>query len=447
MSDSSEPYIKSEDISSTSFTSSACSEVPLLVNRNNNRWLVAVVIVTILIFIWGVASLPAIFYVNELPSPKEQHMNMSVLPLPVFPCNNPLVWNEKNKMCEPRCAWVQFSHTEAISLKVVDNFSISVSLLGFIVILATWIRIKQLRAFPHIIPLYIQGLSAVICFLIAVSNGMGGEKAFCSSEFLSVSLANPTMFCKVQGILMHYCYVALALWFLVYTINLVQMVYSDSLVSLRGHRNKLVHIVSSLICWLFPFVPIGIVLGSKTTSYAVVNLRFCYPNGSDIAFFTTPFIIEVAQGVGCTCLLVVVYKLFMLRAVSMVTGEQAELRQKKMMKVVKRLVFLMFAYAAIMALAFTPLSVLQRHAKLLEFYIKQYFGCLMFFTPPKCPKTYQKYTFTPIFIVSYLTSAFFALTTMFFLAFNKQSRKLWTFWWKRLASCCCGEPTNITVNT
>ena len=90
-----------------------------------------------------------------------------------------------------------------------------------------------------------------------------------------------------------------------------QMVYSDSLVSLRGHRNKLVHIVSSLICWLFPFVPIGIVLGSKTTSYVVVNLRFCYPNGSDIAFFTTPFIVEVAQGVGCTCLLVVVYKLFM----------------------------------------------------------------------------------------------------------------------------------------
>ena len=78
---------------------------------------------------------------------------------------------------------------------------------------------------------------------------------------------------------------------------------------------------------------------------------------------------------------------FQLRDVSMVIGEQAELRQKKMMKVVKRLVFLMFAYAAIMALAFTPLSVLQRHAKLLEFYIKQYFGCLMFFTPPKCPKS------------------------------------------------------------
>ena len=66
------------------------------------------------------------------------------MPPPASPCNYPLILNQKKKMCEPQCVWVQFSKAEDLALKVVDNFSISVSLLGFVVILATWIRIKQL---------------------------------------------------------------------------------------------------------------------------------------------------------------------------------------------------------------------------------------------------------------------------------------------------------------
>ena len=60
-------------------------------------------------------------------------------------------------------------------------------------------------------------------FLLAVANGMGREKAFCSSRLFSEAHANPTTFCTVQGILIHYCSVALALWFLVYSFNLVQV--------------------------------------------------------------------------------------------------------------------------------------------------------------------------------------------------------------------------------
>ena len=94
------------------------------------------------------------------------------------------------------------------------------------------------------------------------------------------------------------------------------MVCSESLASLHGHKYKVAHIVCSLICWLLPWIPVGIVLGSKTTSYNVVNMRVCFPNGTDTGFFTTTFITEVSQGVGCTCLFVVVYKLFMVSSSS-----------------------------------------------------------------------------------------------------------------------------------
>ena len=61
----------------------------------------------------------------------------------------------------------------------------------------------------------------------------------------------------------------------------------------------------------------GVVLGSKTTAYRQFNMRVCLPIGSDptdsgdTGFFTTTFITAVSQGVGCTCLFFVVYKLFM----------------------------------------------------------------------------------------------------------------------------------------
>ena len=60
-------------------------------------------------------------------------------------------------------------------------------------------------------------------FLLAVSNGMGRKKAFCTSKLFSEAQGNPTTFCKAQGILIHYFQGALALWFLVYCINLIQV--------------------------------------------------------------------------------------------------------------------------------------------------------------------------------------------------------------------------------
>ena len=56
-------------------------------------------------------------------------------------------------------------------------------------------------------------------------------------------------------------------------------------------------------------------------------------------------------------------------------------------KVVKRLVFLMVGYAVITALAYIPICIGQQHSKLLEHYIKQYFGCLMVLPPEHCPKS------------------------------------------------------------
>ena len=66
------------------------------------------------------------------------------IPIPRHPCSHPLILNKKTRMCEPPCPWTTLTSAEDFGMKVVDNLSISVSLLGFVIILATWIRIKQL---------------------------------------------------------------------------------------------------------------------------------------------------------------------------------------------------------------------------------------------------------------------------------------------------------------
>ena len=90
------------------------------------------------------------------------------------------------------------------------------------------------------------------------------------------------------------------------------MICSGNVVSLRGNTYKVMHVVCSVTCWLLPWIPVGVVLGSKSTKYRSVNMRYCFPIGSGgTGFFTTAFITVVSQGVGCTCLFFVVYKLFM----------------------------------------------------------------------------------------------------------------------------------------
>ena len=65
-----------EDTKEISCTSSG-SEAPLI-PRERSRVLVTFVVVMGLMFVWGVALLPAIFYANKLPAPPEHpkpHIN------------------------------------------------------------------------------------------------------------------------------------------------------------------------------------------------------------------------------------------------------------------------------------------------------------------------------------------------------------------------------------
>ena len=50
---------------------------------------------------------------------------------------------------------------------------------------------------------------------------------------------------------------------------------------------------------------------------------------------------------------------------------------------------------------------------------------------------YEQYTYSNTMVASTLSTALFAIASVSFLAFNKQSRKLWHFWYFKLKKCCC----------
>ena len=65
-----------EDTSEISCTSTSSGSETPLIPHERSRLLVTFVVVMGLIFIWGIALLPAIFYANKLPAPPEHHINM-----------------------------------------------------------------------------------------------------------------------------------------------------------------------------------------------------------------------------------------------------------------------------------------------------------------------------------------------------------------------------------
>lgn len=65
--------VQSDGPSDSSLTSTG-SQKPII-SSEKNPYLVAFVVVISLIFIWGIALLPAIFYANILPAPAEPKVN------------------------------------------------------------------------------------------------------------------------------------------------------------------------------------------------------------------------------------------------------------------------------------------------------------------------------------------------------------------------------------
>ncbi|XP_032242491.2 uncharacterized protein LOC5516691 [Nematostella vectensis] len=410
-------------------------EPPAIIVGFKNPLLASVITTLCLIIIWAVALLPLYFYLSPLPSPAEgPATNSSNLTLPHYPCNAPLILNPVTHLCTLPCGWRMFTPLQAKAGNIVDNISLVVSLLGFLFIFATWMAIKQLRMFPHIIPLYIQCLSSIISFVIVVGNGMGQEKSFCTDEFYPVPEKRQTSFCTAQGLIIQYLSNVLALWFVVYSFTLLKMINSNTINPRQNTQTP--HLLYSAICWLLPIISVAMVLSKD--KYAPFIMRICAPSNSKYAYFTNSAITQLAQGVGCTCLFFVVYKLCQMRNLDGVAGIQAQSRRKNMDKIAIRLVCLMFAYAMCVALVYIPTCVQLRHKNLLQFYVKKYVACLMFAQSSDfCPKEYEQFTFADTWIASYLSSALFAISTVSFLAFNKQSRHLWAHWWNLIVLCCC----------
>ena len=71
-----------EDTKEISCTSSG-SDAPYM-PRERSRLLVTFVVVMGMMFVWGIALLPAIFYANKLPAPPEPHINKRYKPIIIF---------------------------------------------------------------------------------------------------------------------------------------------------------------------------------------------------------------------------------------------------------------------------------------------------------------------------------------------------------------------------
>ena len=75
----------------------------------------------------------------------------------------------------------------------------------------------------------------------------------------------------------------------------------------QGHR--LPFIISALLCWLLPVIPVIVVLNSKEGYNVPLYSNFCFPSSIELVYYTAVLPENILFTIGVSFLYIVIWKL------------------------------------------------------------------------------------------------------------------------------------------
>ncbi|XP_019853194.1 PREDICTED: uncharacterized protein LOC109582731 [Amphimedon queenslandica] len=116
-------------------------------------------------------------------------------------------------ICEPRCD--SFEQTSHLNSQILIYSEVVATGLGLIFCIATVaIAIKEYKkflAYPSVL-VFFQVIDITVFAIVLIITAVDRNGLYCSSVSLLETLKNPTPFCKFSGIVFHYTFVNMALW-------------------------------------------------------------------------------------------------------------------------------------------------------------------------------------------------------------------------------------------
>ncbi|KAI6646635.1 hypothetical protein LOD99_12756 [Oopsacas minuta] len=367
-------------------------------------------------------------YVSALRA--SNYTNSTVL---VTSCPVDFVPNNTN--CGPECLeftpggrsmWWAFRVTTILG----SSFTLVATLIGML----SWVN-KDLWKFPKIVNFYMM-ITILLQALSILSGAIVPKKYYCKHDNLDTSRADSTIFCLVQGTVIHYALLSFLMWYIFSISNLSIIVLSP----LKGARwfFKYLHVIHTtelVLAWGLPLLVIIVnfilvaVTGTISTAYVINNVpEFCLPGISEIeivSLYMLGFVFCLFNG---TMIVIIVVKMVHLKY------KQARITTSTIVST--EWVFQLSIFTLVFSLS---IWVVLLDASIYVFYEKKYLKyldvytyCISIFPADCCTPEYQTIYQAWLSILGGFSTCVWGIGGLAAVT-NKEVRQFW----KRILTCKC----------
>ncbi|XP_019859821.1 PREDICTED: uncharacterized protein LOC109588072 isoform X3 [Amphimedon queenslandica] len=214
-------------------------------------------------------------------------------------------------ICEPRCdSFEQSSHLDTRILIYSEVVGISIALTFYIVTIIVVVKeYKILLAYPSVLVLF-QVIDMTVLGIVVLITAIYRHELYCGSVSLLETLNNPTLFCKFSGVVFHYTFVNMALWWFFH----VAIFFHKVLFPFQANRfeklgrNKYIFATVTILSLLLPLPAIIICLSVDKFKYNIYRFptSFCISNG-DMWFYSMTLPVDVLFAAGVIMLIIVLW--------------------------------------------------------------------------------------------------------------------------------------------
>eukprot|EP00118_Oscarella_pearsei_P015306 m.137276 g.137276 ORF g.137276 m.137276 type:complete len:621 (+) comp38217_c0_seq12:40-1902(+) len=333
--------------------------------------------------------------------------------------------------CSPRCLsdqWTKPGERDAI---VTFMFiGILVTLGGCVVVIITWIKVKELRSFPQIITLCMIVAYSIPFVTYLLPLLMGRKRAFCSHDDAYSVWEDPTPLCKAQGFVGHFGFICSLTWWLCSIFNIFICLFSGNRPNPVRHHPRLLMTVETALALGLPAVLTTIVLTSKEGygSFSV-EIILCAPASLDLLYLTFALPLQIITWLGSA---MVIYLLKVTR--QRFTGQLSSIKSQKRKSHLasrqealrKRFILLVVCLPLCFSITMTAYGVFSKLAEPMARDYHTYLVCLRQGGGDNCKAKHQEHGEMEIAIFNLATFVFFS----FALIAYALSPQLATNYWK-----------------
>lgn len=391
-------------------------------------------------------TLPTIFYIfrpehpshssfNETLLDKNEEMINKTSPRGIpLQCNSPLVFDQDNGQCRPPCNWTsQSTLIQRVYYGVVVT-GFWLILIAAVITFITWVNIKNLRKFPHVLRFHIIVCCIILacCRMLPIRIGLG--KSFCREELYWKPGGHSSYTVIISGATSHFFGLALSFWAMCFIANTYAVII---------HRRKgvfkhptRIHFIQSIVCWMGPaIIVVGcLYIAPPGYTFLFADLLAVGPASIQMAYFAVTLPMQVTLVVSLCLLWAIIWHLRKARLDRTKRVIRAREETESMRRVERQFLSMAVVMLLLVGVVLAANTVIIYSITSFYHNVEMYFHCLQTSTNCETPSYSIVLPLINVVAPGFLCLIFFSLLLM-----NKECREIWKAFFRKFSTIfkCC----------